>query len=59
MSEQNTAPQARPEEPELNDETLEQVAGGCQWGDSMGGEIKLTIITPTLPVIDEVVITRL
>jgi hypothetical protein len=24
----------RSEEPELNDEALEQVAGGCQWGCS-------------------------
>lgn len=52
MSEQNDAPQVRPEEPELNDEALEHVAGGCQWGDSKTGEEKLTIITPTLPTID-------
>jgi hypothetical protein len=52
MSEQNTTPQARPEEPELKDEALEQVAGGCQWGDSMGGGDKLTLITPTFPTTD-------
>lgn len=33
-TEKNETPQARDEEPELTDEALEQVAGGCQWGDS-------------------------
>jgi hypothetical protein len=42
------APEVRSEEPELSDETLEQVAGGCQWTDSgnTGGD---TLGTFTLP----------
>lgn len=34
MSEQKK-PEVRSDEPELNDEALEQVAGGCQWGESV------------------------
>jgi hypothetical protein len=47
MSDQNNAPEVRSEEPELNDDALEQVAGGCQWGDSM---------TQTKTIIDPIVI---
>lgn len=47
MSEQNT-PETRTEEPELNDEALEQVAGGCEWGNSISND-PMTIIVPTLP----------
>jgi hypothetical protein len=53
MSEQQK-PQVRDEEPELNDEAVEQVAGGCQWGQS-GMQDQLTVlITPTFPIIDMV-----
>ena len=43
MSEKNiNEPAARGEEPELSDEALEQVAGGCQEGQSVDeyGKIK-------------------
>jgi hypothetical protein len=30
-------PEVRAEEPELNDEALEQVAGGCQVGQTLDG----------------------
>jgi hypothetical protein len=48
--EQKSQPEVRSDEAELNDEALEQVAGGCQWGDSRtgGGDDFLTIV-PTLP----------
>ena len=43
MSEKNTnEPAVRGEEPELNDGALEQVAGGCQVGQTLDdGGIKL------------------
>ena len=48
MSEkETTAPEVRPEEPELSDEALEQVAGGCQIDSQLHDP--LTIITPTFP----------
>ena len=46
MSDQN--PKVRSEEPELGDESLEQVAGGCEWGNSISND-PLQIIVPTLP----------
>lgn len=37
----------------MNDEELESVSGGCQWGDTMGPKFPGTtpIITPTLPTL--------
>ena len=53
MSEKNETekPAVRADEPELSDDALEQVAGGCQWGDSGVGNTINTIgtIVPTLP----------
>lgn len=46
MSDKNIeAPAVREEEAELSDETLEQVAGGCQWGDSGPGNTVNTLGT--------------
>jgi bacteriocin-like protein len=34
----------------MNDEELESVSGGCQWGDTMYP--KLTVTEPIIPLID-------
>jgi hypothetical protein len=44
MSEQQI-PQVRDEEPELNDEALEQVAGGCHVGQS----VDILTLQPPVP----------
>jgi hypothetical protein len=50
-------PKVRAEEPELNDEALEQVAGGCQWGCSadsgMIGTIDTTGTIKTISTISQ------
>ncbi|HEX8391305.1 MAG TPA: hypothetical protein VF665_03020 [Longimicrobium sp.] len=46
MSE-NEKPQVRTDEPELTDDALEQVAGGCQWGESGTGNTLNTLNTMT------------
>lgn len=49
MSEQNT-PQVRSEEPELSDDALEQVAGGCAI-DSQLMDPQLTVIGKPTPIV--------
>jgi len=41
-------PEVRPEEQELQDEALEEVAGGCQIGDSRIDTYVETYTVPTL-----------
>jgi hypothetical protein len=61
MSEKNTAPEVRAEEPELNDEALEQVAGGCAINSqiidphfTIGPSIPIGPIHPTFPTIETI-----